>query len=75
MAYDTPIGSNASKISELPLKQQLKVGFLDMGKRSWSSAKNFGVLGGMYTAFECSVESVSRIVIILDFDVCLLTNY
>ncbi|KAH3676199.1 hypothetical protein WICMUC_002152 [Wickerhamomyces mucosus] len=59
MSYDVPIGQNAaSHISELPFKQQMKLQFTDMGKRSWSSAKNFGYIGMIYAGVECGVESL-----------------
>ncbi|WPK23851.1 hypothetical protein PUMCH_001101 [Australozyma saopauloensis] len=58
MAYDVPVGNNAANhISELPFKQQMKLQFSDMGKRSLSSAKNFGYIGMIYSGVECSVES------------------
>ncbi|CAM9024834.1 unnamed protein product [Wickerhamomyces anomalus] len=60
MAYDVPIGGNqAGHISDLPFKQQVKLQFADMGKRAWSSAKNFGYIGMIYAGVECGVESVS----------------
>lgn len=69
MAYDTPLhtpspaGSAAvpnmvQQMSDLPLKQQIKLQFTDMGKRAYSSAKNFGYIGMIYSGVECSVESV-----------------
>lgn len=59
MAYDVPIGTNSvNHISELPFKQQMKLQFTDMGRRSWSSAKNFGFLGLVYSGVECSIESL-----------------
>ncbi|CCX10481.1 Tim17/Tim22/Tim23/Pmp24 family-domain-containing protein [Pyronema domesticum] len=57
MSYDTPMsGSGAQTITSLPLKQQLKEGFKDMGKRSWSSAKNFGMVGAIFSGTECCIE-------------------
>lgn len=59
MAYDVPIGNNAAgHISQLPFKQQMKLQFSDMGKRSWNSAKNFGYIGMIYSGVECSIESL-----------------
>ena len=59
MAYDTPIGTDAVKhISELPFKQQMKLQFTDMAKRSYSSAKNFGYIGMVYSGVECTIESL-----------------
>lgn len=59
MSYDTPLhgpGSAAQQIRDLPLRQQLKAGFKDMGKRSWSSAKNFGTVGAIFAGTECCIE-------------------
>ncbi|KAI5461432.1 Tim17/Tim22/Tim23/Pmp24 family-domain-containing protein [Mariannaea sp. PMI_226] len=64
MAYDTPFhtaggpGSTATPVSSLPLKQQLKIGFKDMGTRSYSMAKNFGKVGALYSGIECGVEGL-----------------
>ncbi|CAH2351716.1 mitochondrial import inner membrane translocase subunit Tim22p [[Candida] railenensis] len=59
MAYDVPVGNNAAAhISELPFKQQMKLQFSDMAKRSYSSAKNFGYIGMVYSGVECCVESL-----------------
>lgn len=59
MAYDAPSGTNAaSHISQLPFKQQMKIQFTDMGKRSYSSAKNFGYIGAIYSGVECAIESL-----------------
>ncbi|TAQ87243.1 hypothetical protein B7494_g4436 [Chlorociboria aeruginascens] len=50
MQYDTPLATNpnAAAITSLPLRQQLKQGFKDMGTRSFSSAKNFGKVGAIF---------------------------
>ncbi|KAL7625150.1 Mitochondrial import inner membrane translocase subunit tim22 [Parahypoxylon ruwenzoriense] len=59
MSYDTPFhtpGGAAQPISSLPLRQQLKVGFKDMGARSYSTAKNFGLVGLMFAGIECGIE-------------------
>ncbi|KAH3684198.1 hypothetical protein WICPIJ_004841 [Wickerhamomyces pijperi] len=63
MSYDTPMGGGlpgapSNPISDLPLKQQMKIQFTDMGKRSLSSAKNFGYIGMIYAGVECGVESL-----------------
>jgi len=61
MAYDVPIGGGQTgHISDLPFKQQVKLQFTDMGKRAWSSAKNFGYIGMIYAGVECGVESVCK---------------
>ncbi|KAI0910651.1 Tim17/Tim22/Tim23/Pmp24 family-domain-containing protein [Ustulina deusta] len=62
MSYDTPYhtpgapGSAAKPIAELPMREQLKVGFKDMGTRSYSTAKNFGKVGLMFSGIECGIE-------------------
>lgn len=61
MSYDTPFhgaaGAPGSKpVTELPLRQQLKIGFKDMGTRSWSTAKNFGKVGALFSGIECGIE-------------------
>ncbi|KAF2769194.1 Tim17-domain-containing protein [Teratosphaeria nubilosa] len=67
MRYDTPLGAglpgsgipNASgSISDLPVRQQLKLGFKDMGRSAWSSAKNFGYIGGVFAGTECCIEGL-----------------
>ena len=64
MAYDTPFhtasagGANATPISSLPLRRQLAVGFREMGARSWSSAKNFGMIGALFSGIECGIEGM-----------------
>ncbi|KAI5799241.1 Tim17/Tim22/Tim23/Pmp24 family-domain-containing protein [Peziza echinospora] len=56
MSYDTPM-SGATPITSLPLKQQLRVGLKDMGNRSYSSAKNFALVGSMFAGTECCIEA------------------
>ncbi|RDA92380.1 hypothetical protein CP533_4422 [Ophiocordyceps camponoti-saundersi (nom. inval.)] len=63
MSYDTPFGSpvtNAAgqNLSDMPLRQQLKVGFKDMGSRSLSMAKNFGKVGALFAGIECGIEGL-----------------
>ncbi|EDO17974.1 hypothetical protein Kpol_1054p21 [Vanderwaltozyma polyspora DSM 70294] len=53
-----PLPPNVQSIADLPFKQQMKLQFADMGKRSYSSAKNFGFMGMIYSGTECVVESV-----------------
>lgn len=57
--------SSDHKIYDKSLKEQLKYGFKDMGKRSWSSAKNFGTVGAIYSGSECCIESVKIGLIII----------
>ncbi|KAL2264288.1 hypothetical protein VTK26DRAFT_7893 [Humicola hyalothermophila] len=63
MAYDTPYHApgapgGAATLSSLPLKQQLKHGFKDMGQRSWSTAKNFAAVGALFSGIECGIEGL-----------------
>lgn len=52
-----PLGAKgAAALADLPLKEQLRRGFKDMGSRSWSSAKGFGLVGAMYAGSECCIE-------------------
>ncbi|CZR56686.1 probable mitochondrial import inner membrane translocase subunit TIM22 [Phialocephala subalpina] len=58
MSYDTPLSTNpnAAAVQSLPLREQLRAGFKDMGTRSYSSAKNFGKVGAIFAGTECCVE-------------------
>lgn len=50
-------------ITKLPVKDQLRQGFKEMGKASWSSAKNFGLVGSIFAGTECCIEGVRWIFI------------
>jgi import inner membrane translocase subunit TIM22 len=39
-------------------KVQLKIMAKDMAQRSWSTAKNFAIVGAVYSTTECIIESV-----------------
>ena len=58
MQYDTPLSTNplAANIKTLPLREQLKQGFKDLGARSYSSARNFGKVGAIFAGTECCIE-------------------
>ncbi|CAG8499176.1 3660_t:CDS:2, partial [Scutellospora calospora] len=43
-------------IYEQPMKQQLKATAKDMAKRSFSMAKNFAVVGAIFSGTECVIE-------------------
>lgn len=63
MSYDTPFhtagpGQPQTMVTSLPLKQQLKIGFKDMGTKSFSMAKNFGKVGALYSGIECGIEGL-----------------
>ncbi|RYP60699.1 hypothetical protein DL769_008003 [Monosporascus sp. CRB-8-3] len=65
MSYDTPFhgaagapgsAGAANSIASLPMRQQLRLGLKDMGARSWSTARNFGMVGLMFSGIECGIE-------------------
>jgi import inner membrane translocase subunit TIM22 len=58
MRYDTPLATTAAgtAVSSLPVKEQLRQGFKEMGRASWSSAKNFGYIGAIFAGTECAIE-------------------
>lgn len=67
MAYDTPLGIGQvggaaalaqEKYLELPLKEQMKIQFRDVWKRTKSSAKNFGYIGLLFSGVECCIEGL-----------------
>ncbi|KAI8986336.1 Tim17/Tim22/Tim23/Pmp24 family-domain-containing protein [Pilobolus umbonatus] len=45
------------EIAKQTTKQQIKHAFKDMGNRSYSMAKNFAVVGMIYSGTECCIES------------------
>lgn len=55
MQYDLP--GSATSIYDKPFKEQMRLQFKDMGKRSFSSARNFGLVGAIFSGTECSIES------------------
>lgn len=58
MSYDTPLSAQGQQMASLPLREQLRRGFRDMGSRSYASAKNFGKVGAIFAGTECCIESV-----------------
>lgn len=64
MRYDTPlsagmpggVGAPNATLATLSTREQLKLGFKDMGRSSWSSAKNFGYIGAIFSGTECAIE-------------------
>jgi import inner membrane translocase subunit TIM22 len=60
MAYDTPFhtAGGSTPVSSLPWKKQLSIGFRDMGSRSYSTAKNFGAVGALFSGIECGIEGL-----------------
>ena len=65
MSYDTPMSGAGQQMADLPLKEQLRRGFKDMGTRSFSSAKNFGLVGAIFAGTECCIEGVCLSSIVL----------
>lgn len=60
MRYDTPMTTQGAEIAKLAVRDQLRQGFKEMGRASWSSAKNFGLVGAIFAGTECCIEGVSR---------------
>ena len=58
MSYDSPLTPQGRAIADLPWREQVRSGFKDMGKRSFSSAKNFGIVGALYSGTECCIEGL-----------------
>jgi len=61
MRYDTPMsagmpGGVGTQMPTISTREQLKLGFKDMGKSSYSSAKNFGYIGAIFSGTECAIE-------------------
>lgn len=60
MRYDTPLSSGlpggVGTISDLPVREQLRLGFKDMGRSAYSTAKNFGYIGAVFAGTECAIE-------------------
>lgn len=51
------IETTDSKIYDMPFKEQMRVGFRDMGKKSYSTAKNFAIVGSIFAGSECCIEA------------------
>ena len=68
MSYDTPMSASGQQLANLPLREQLRRGFKDMGSRSFSSAKNFGLVGAIFAGTECCIEGVGLHHITLGFE-------
>lgn len=54
--FSASVGPEATMTA--PEQQTAKAVLRDMGSKSFSMAKNFGILGLMFAATECTVESV-----------------
>ena len=58
MTQSAILNPTYAALSSLPLREQLRQGFRDMGSRSWSSAKNFGTVGALFSGIECGIEGL-----------------
>ena len=68
MRFDTPMSSpQAQAIEKLSTREQLRTGFKEMGRTSWSSARNFGKGGLLYSGIECGIEGVCHQVLMIHF--------
>lgn len=59
MSYDTPLSPQGQQLAKMTTREQLRHGFKDMGMRSFSSAKNFALVGAIFSGTECCIEGVS----------------
>lgn len=50
------IPSSIEPLENIPIKGQVKVALREMGSKTWSSAKNFGIVSVLFSAFECTIE-------------------
>jgi len=58
MSYDTPMTPQGQAMASLSTREQLRRGFKDMGVRSYSSARNFGMVGAIFAGTECCIEGL-----------------
>ena len=58
MSYDTPLSPQGQKLAGLSTREQLRHGLKDMGSRSFGSAKNFALVGAIFSGTECCIEGV-----------------
>lgn len=64
MRYDTPLSSTipgapgGAAIANLTTRQQVVYGLKDMGRSAYSSAKNFGKIGAIFSGTECAIEGL-----------------
>ena len=57
-AAGTPGVTAPTTLTDLPWRQQVKHGLKDMGRSAFSSAKNFGMVGAIYSGTECCIEGL-----------------
>lgn len=54
------LNPTANAAEAIPIRMQVRYALTDMVKRSWSSAKNFGIIASLYSGSECIIEGVSE---------------
>lgn len=64
ISYDTPLSPQGQQLASLPMREQLRRGFKDMGSRSYSSAKNFALVGAIFSGTECCIEGVRSMALV-----------
>lgn len=55
--------SLSDEFQKMKLKDQLKFTAKDVGQKCWSSAKNFAVIGAIFSGTECVIESVGCLIL------------
>ncbi|KAJ3052403.1 Mitochondrial import inner membrane translocase subunit tim22 [Rhizophlyctis rosea] len=50
-------GSNTEEFRNLSTREQIRLTLKDMGAKSYSSAKNFAVVGAVFSGTECLIET------------------
>jgi import inner membrane translocase subunit TIM22 len=53
--------NSSTSSTTMSARAQIRAVAVDMGKRTWSSARSFGKIATIYSAAECSIETVLRI--------------
>jgi import inner membrane translocase subunit TIM22 len=52
-------GQNMEEFQKMKFRDQVRYTLKDMGSKSYSTAKNFAVVGAIFAGSECVIESVS----------------
>lgn len=65
MAFGTFMSSvdwnvNNDAYLKMSTKDQLKYTLKDMGRKSWGTGKNFGMVGAIFAGTECVIEGVGK---------------
>lgn len=62
-----PSISMNDSVTSLPIRVQVRHALADLVKKSWSSAKNFGLIAVLYSGSECIIEGVHTILYIFRY--------